>query len=122
MWVHGPTGASVVLVHAVLEDVVRAVAQQARRDRRPDERHQEQEDDEADARDRELVAPEADPDELPVAARLDRRDEAVGDVTSPPGSATGSPSALSRMLTGPVYSTIQRLPLSRMGREIRPKS
>ncbi len=58
-------------VDAVREDVVRAVPEEVREDRPADERQKQQEDDEADADDGELVAPEADAHELPVAARLD---------------------------------------------------
>src|SRR5262249_20350943 len=58
-------------VDAVREDVVRAVPEDPREQRAADERHEEQEEDEPDADDGQLVAAEADPDELPVAARLD---------------------------------------------------
>jgi hypothetical protein len=43
------------------------------RDRRADERREQQEHDEADAAERQPVALEADPDELPVPACLDLR-------------------------------------------------
>ena len=50
------------------EDVVWPVAENAREDRRADERHQEQEDDEDAACNRGLVPAETAPDLLPVAA------------------------------------------------------
>ena len=56
------------------EDVVRAVADEVLRDRRADEGDPDQEDDEDAARDRDLVAAEAAPDELPVASGLYRFD------------------------------------------------
>jgi hypothetical protein len=47
------------------------VPEQVRRERSAGEGDEEQEDDEADARESELVAAKPDPDKLPVAARLD---------------------------------------------------
>ena len=60
------------VLHALGEDVVRAVPEQLGCDPRAQEGDEDQEDDEDAAGDRELVALEADPDELPVAPSLDR--------------------------------------------------
>src|SRR5207244_7946926 len=56
-------------VGAAGEEVVRAVAQEPRGDRRADERREEEEDDEEAAADRDPVALEAPPHQPPVATR-----------------------------------------------------
>src|SRR5262249_54111442 len=72
-----------------LEDVVRPVSEQLLGEPRADERDENQEDDEHTAGNRELVAPEADPDELPVAPCLDRTFGRVARIDGD-RSATGS--------------------------------
>ena len=79
MCVHGPTGASECWSTPFAKIVFGPVPEDVRHDRPADERREEQEDDEADRRERELVAPEPDPDELPVAPRLDLRPAFDGD-------------------------------------------
>jgi hypothetical protein len=56
-----------VVVDAREEDVVRPVAEEVSGNRPTDRRNENQEDDEEAARHRDLVAPQADPDLLPVA-------------------------------------------------------
>src|SRR6185503_19753257 len=59
------------------ERLVRPVAQEVRGERSACERGDEEQDDEHAARERQLVTPEAEPDALPVAARLDCPDVEV---------------------------------------------
>jgi hypothetical protein len=61
-----------VRVGAAGEEIVRAVAEEPCGNRRADERGEEEEDDEEAAADRDPVAPEPEPDLLPVAARAYR--------------------------------------------------
>ena len=60
-----------VRVDAVREDVVRAVAEDLRGDGAAEERGEQKQDDEDAGHDGDAVLPEAQPDLLPVAARLD---------------------------------------------------
>jgi hypothetical protein len=69
--VNGPTG-STVSASTPPRTAVGAVAEEVGSDRRADESDQEEQRDPDRAGDRELVAPEADPDPLPVAARTNR--------------------------------------------------